>query len=126
MTSYFKEAYLRGLLYLFACDFVDDHRSDLRKCVTVDDVVAYLDRRDVPQAFAAYGEGHGLKRRNLMLRTSHDLFVNYIYGYIIDQLLGEAASAEYINRTDLAVQQALNVIRERRTFPAQEKSVPKQ
>lgn len=126
MTSYFKEAYLRGLLYLFACDFVDDHRFDLRKCVTVDDVVAYLDRRDVPQAFAAYGEGHGLKRRNLMLRTSHDLFVNYIYGYIIDQLLGEAASAEYINRTDLAVQQALNVIRERRTFPAQEKSVPKQ
>lgn len=126
MTSYFKEAYLRGLLYLFACDFVDDHRPDLRNCATVDDVVAYLDRRDVPQAFAAYGERHGLKRRNLMLRTSYDLFVNYIYGYIVDQLLGEAASAEYINRTDPAVQQALDVIRERRTFPAQEKPAPKQ
>ena len=126
MTSYFKEAYLRGLLYLFACDFVDDHRTDLRNCATVDDVVAYLDRRDVPQAFAAYGERHGLKRRNLMLRTSYDLFVNYIYGYIVDQLLGEAASAEYINRTDPAVQQALDVIRERRTFPAQEKPAPKQ
>ncbi len=118
MTSYFKEAYLRGLLYLYACEFVDAHRPALRKLVSVDDVVAYLDKHDIPQGFAAFGERNGLKRRNLMLKTSHSLFENYIYGYIIDQLLGEAASAEYVNRTDKTVQEALHVVRERRTFPA--------
>ncbi len=120
MTSYFKEAYLRGLLYLFACDFVDNHRPELRKLESVDAVIAYLDKRNIPQTFAEYGERNGLKRRNRMLRTSNDLFVNYIYGYIINQVLGETASTEYANRMDNTVHEALTIIRERRTFPVPE------
>ena len=32
MTSYFKEAYLGGLLFQYAYDFVDKYRTELSQC----------------------------------------------------------------------------------------------
>ncbi len=117
MTSYFKEAYLTGTLIRFAYTYVDDHRSVLSQLNTLDKVIDYLDHQNLIAQFAAYGDRHGLKRRNLMLHTSRDLFKSYIYGYIIDQLLDTEASAEYVNRSDRTVEKALSVIRAGATFP---------
>ncbi len=117
MTSYFKEAYLTGTLIRFAYTYVDDHRSVLSQLNTLDKVIDYLDHQNLIAQFAVYGDRHGLKRRNLMLHTSRDLFKSYIYGYIIDQLLDTEASAEYVNRSDRTVEKALSVIRAGATFP---------
>lgn len=42
MTSYFKEAYLGGLLFQYAYDFVDLHRNDLTQCNDMASVAAYV------------------------------------------------------------------------------------
>ena len=116
MTSYFRDAYLTGNLIRFAYAYVDDHRARLARFDSLDELLDYLDRQDIVEKFAVFAERNGLKRRNRMLRTSHDLFTSYLYGYIVDQLLDTEASAEYVNRSDNAVKRALDVIQEGATF----------
>lgn len=125
MTSYFRDAYLTGNLIRFAYAYVDDHRARLARFDSLDELLGYLDRQDIVEKFAVFAERNGLKRRNRMLRTSHDLFTSYLYGYIVDQLLDTEASAEYVNRSDNAVKRALDVIQEGATFPSVEPAAKK-
>ncbi|MBO7167231.1 MAG: S41 family peptidase, partial [Bacteroidaceae bacterium] len=74
LTSYYKEAVMTGLLRQFAFNFTDEHRKHLDKCHTMEEVVKYLDRANVLDKFARFGEKHKLRRRNLMLNRSRKLF----------------------------------------------------
>lgn len=121
-TSYFKEAYLRGLIFQYAYVFVDEHRAELKKTQTLDEILKYLDRQNVVNKFAGFAAKNGLKRRNRMIRTSYALLKEYLYDNIIDNVLGTSVAIEYANRTDPAVQSALNLFREHKAFPTRPKS----
>lgn len=121
-TSYFKEAYLRGLIFQYAYVFVDEHRAELKKAQTLDEILKYLDRQNVVNKFAGFAAKNGLKRRNRMIRTSYALLKEYLYDNIIDNVLGTSVAIEYANRTDPAVQSALNLFREHKAFPTRPKS----
>ena len=121
-TSYFKEAYLRGLIFQYAYVFVDEHRAELKKTQTLDEILKYLDRQNVVNKFAGFADKNGLKRRNRMIRTSYALLKEYLYDNIIDNVLGTSVAIEYANRTDPAVQSALNLFREHKAFPTRPKS----
>lgn len=45
ITSYFKEAYLGGLLFQYAYDYVDNHRTDLAKYNNINTLSAYINKR---------------------------------------------------------------------------------
>lgn len=117
MTSYFKEAYLRGLMYQFAYVYTDNHRRKLEKMESLDLLVAYLKKSDVVEQFVEYADQNGLKRRNLMVRKSYSLFENYLTGYIVDDVLGTEAAVEYTNRTDPAMRRALEILQANAAFP---------
>lgn len=121
-TSYFKEAYLRGLIFQYAYVFVDEHRAELKKTQTLDEILKYLDRQNVVNKFAGFAAKNGLKRRNRMIRTSYALLKEYLYDNIIDNVLGTSVAIEYANRTDPAVQSALTLFREHKAFPTRPKS----
>lgn len=117
-TSYFKEAYLRGLIFQFAYVFVDEHRDEMSKEQTLDGLLKYLDRQNVVNQFAVFAAKNGLKRRNRMIRTSHTLLEGYLYDNIIDNVQGIEKAIEYANQTDPAVKSALELFSKHEAFPS--------
>ena len=117
LTSYYKEAIMTGLLRQFAFNFTDDHRKELNKCHTMEDVVKYLDRANVLDKFARFGEKHKLRRRNLMLNRSRKLFERNLYANIIYNAKSTKEYIQFLNQDDPVVLKALDVIGKSEAFP---------
>lgn len=117
VTSYFKEATMNGLLAKYAYIYTDNNRSAMSKFKTWEETAAWLKKHDVVDAFASYADKHGLPRRNLLIRKSYRLLQTYLYGYIIDDLLGRDALTRYLNSDDNCVQTALKLMDEGKAFP---------
>lgn len=117
MTSYFKEAYLGGLLFQYAYDFVDKYRADLSQCNNMKEVTTVVKKKNLIEGFASYAEKAGLKRRNLMIQRSHKLLTTYITSAIIGDLLDDSEATEYTNQTDKAVMQAIALLAANKSVP---------
>lgn len=116
-TSYFKEAYLSGLLYQYAYEYVDQYRTALNKAHTADDVTAFISKHSLIEGFANFAAKAGLKRRNLQIQQSRKLLTRYITTSIISDLLDESESAAYANKFDDAVNRAIEVFAQGKAFP---------
>lgn len=110
MTSYFKEAYMRGLLNSFAYYYTDHHRARLDRMNKEQDVASYLRSHRIVDAFATFAERNGLKRRNNLIQQSYHLFETHLTSYIIADVLGVEDAARYVCHTDPAVLKALKVL----------------
>lgn len=117
LTSYYKEAVMTGLLRQFAFNFTDDHRKELNKCQNMEDVVKYLDRANVLDKFARFGEKHKLRRRNLMLNRSRKLFTRSLYANIIYNAKSTKEYIQFLNQDDPVVLKALDIINKSEAFP---------
>lgn len=116
-TSYFKEAYLSGLLYQYAYEYVDQYRTALNKAHTADDVTAFINKHSLIEGFANFATKAGLKRRNLQIQQSRNLLTRYITTSIISDLLDESESAAYVNKFDDAVIRAIDIFTQGKAFP---------
>ena len=117
-TSYFKEAYIKGLIFQFAYILCDNHRAQLERLA--DDpqrVAAYLDRIGMLQQFQTYAQQNGLKPRPLLLQRSSKLFKDIIVSNVLNDLVGDEASVEYVNRSDATVKAGLEVFATGSAFP---------
>ena len=117
MTSYFKEAAMKGLLNKYAYIYTNNTRPALSKLETWQEVAAWLKKHDVVEQFAKYAADNGLPRRNLLIRKSHHLLLTYLSGYIIDDLMGRDALNRYLNSDDKCVSTALQLINDGKAFP---------
>lgn len=116
-TPYFKEAYLGGLLYQFAYDYVDRYREQFNTCKDNAEVTQFLSSKDLVGDFVNFAAKAGLKRRNLMIRTSHALLKNYITTAIISDVLDDVDATAYANQTDHVVLRAVKLLQEGKAFP---------
>lgn len=116
-TSYFMEAYMRGLLYQYAYVFTDEHRASLARSSGADNVVATLQRYDLVEDFATFAANNGLKRRNLLIRQSAEQIRSYVTSQILLILYGTQEAARYENQNDECVARALELVSEGRTQP---------
>lgn len=112
MTSYFKEAYMKGLIYQFAYAYTDKNRNTLNKFKTVKELVSYLKKQDIVNKFVVFAEKNGLKRRNLLIKKSSNLLNDYLLSNIVDDILGIEASIIFVNDTDPAIEQALQHLKQ--------------
>lgn len=108
-TTYFKEAYLTGLLYQYAYVFVDTHRKDLETYSEQSSLVPYLNTQNVIDRFATFAANNGLQRRNLMIERSSKILRDYLYSNIISNVLDINQSAQYLNAHDEAMLKALQL-----------------
>ncbi len=118
ITNYFKEAYLSGLLYQYAYDFVDQYRKPLSNCNDLASVLTFVKQHDLVHGFANYAAKAGLKRRNLMIARSEGLIRKHITAAIVSDLLDNDEAVEYVNYFDPAVTTAINLLRAGKAFPA--------
>lgn len=118
LTSYVKEASMKGLLVKYAYVYTNENRKALSELKTWEEVAAWLKKHDVVDKFADYANKNGLPRRNLLIKKSHRLLQTYLCGYIIDDLLGRDALTRYLNSDDKCVITALKLMNEGKAFPA--------
>ena len=117
MTSYYKQAAMSGLILQYAFTYTDNNRPKLNTYKDMMSLSKYLVSQNTVEQFAAYADHNGLKRRNLMIRTSHKLLERFINSRIIYNMLDDEAWTEYINADDPAIAKALSVFRENAAFP---------
>lgn len=121
ITSYFKEAYLSGMLSQFAYDLTDRYRQRLEPFTDPIKMAAYLQRQGVVEDFARFAERGGLKRRNLMIRTSRELIESHILTGVVSNMLGTEPAIIYANTSDPTMVRALLLIKAGEAFPTAEK-----
>ena len=117
MTSYYRMAATRGLIIRYTLDYTDKNRNKLKEYETPQKMEAYLKTQNLLEKFAEYAEKKGLKRRNILMYKSKQLFEESLYGNIIYNMLGIEAYITYSNLTDKTVQKALEVLEKGESFP---------
>ena len=125
MTSYYKEAAMRGLILQFAFEYTDANRQKLNGYKDLTSLMSHLKGQNLVEQFATYGEKHGLKRRNLMIQKSHSLLEKYLVSRVVYNMLDEEAWLKYLNADDPAVEKALDVFRRDASFPHVDESKDK-
>lgn len=117
MTSYYRMAATRGLIIRYTLDYTDKNRNKLKEYDTPQKMEAYLKTQNLLEKFAEYAEKKGLKRRNILMYKSKQLFEESLYGNIIYNMLGIEAYITYSNLADKTVQKALEVLEKGESFP---------
>ena len=117
LTSYYRMAATRGLIIRYTLDYTDKNRNKLKEYDTPQKMEAYLKTQNLLEKFAEYAEKKGLKRRNILMYKSKQLFEESLYGNIIYNMLGIEAYITYSNLTDKTVQKALEVLEKGESFP---------
>ena len=117
ITSYFKEASMSGLILQFAFVYTDDNRLKLNNFSEMMELSDYLVKQNTVDKFATYADKHGLQRRNLMIKKSHNLLERYINSRIIYNIMDEQDWIEYLNLDDNVIKAALNVFKNNAAFP---------
>lgn len=126
MTSYYKKAVMTGLMMKFAYQYTDENRQKLSAYGDMKSLSQYLVGQNIVERFASFAEKNGLKRRNLMIRRSHILLERFIMARVIYNILDEEALTEYLNQSDPAIENAIEIFSEGKAFPekpASEKKV---
>lgn len=119
-TSYFREGYLAGLFYTFAYDFVDEHRGELAKCQSVAEITEYMKKKKLVEQYASFAARNGLKRRNLMIKHSHDVLFRYIGSAVVNDVMDDGEAVQFSNQEDPALLKAIELFGEGKAFPTME------
>ena len=117
ITSYFRDLYNTDIPYKFVFNVVDKHRELFESCPDVETLVALLRKMKLVDKLVLEADKKGVKRRNLMIRTSYHLIERYLFINIIDYIFGVSEATKYENRTDAAMLKALEIIDEGKARP---------
>ena len=117
ITSYFSMAVNRGLTIQFAFHYTDKNRQKLQKYDNADDLLKYLKTQNILEKFAQFAESKGLKRRNILMYKSKELFNRNLYGNIIYNMLNMEEYLKFLNQSDKTVLKALEVLEKGESFP---------
>jgi carboxyl-terminal processing protease len=117
ITSYFRDLYRTDLPYKFVFKVVDENRELFASCPDVPTLEKLLRRMKLVDKLVDYAHKNGVKRRNLMIRTSRTLIERYLFINIIDQIFGVGEATKYENQTDAAMLKAIDIIREGKATP---------
>ena len=117
ITSYFTMAANRGLTIQFSFQYTDKNRQTLQKYKTGEELLKYLKTQNILEKFAQFAESKGLKRRNILMYKSKELFNRNLYGNIIYNMLNMEEYLKFLNQSDPTVQKALEVLEAGESFP---------
>ena len=117
VTSYFSMAVNRGLTRQFCFQYTDQNRKKLQSFDTSEKLLQYLKRQNILEKFARFAESKGLKRRNILMYKSKELFDRALYGNIIYNVMDMENYVKYLNESDPTVLKALEMLEAGKSFP---------
>jgi carboxyl-terminal processing protease len=126
ITSYFTMAVNRGLTIQFSFQYTDKNRQKLAKYKTAEELLKYLKKQNILEKFAQFAESKGLKRRNILMYKSKELFNRNLYGNIIYNMLNMEEYLKFLNQSDATVLKALEVLEAGESFPQAPEQKPEE
>lgn len=112
VTNYYISVANAGLLNKFAYEYCDLNRDDLTACDNVDELLSKLPPADVLlQAFVQYAADNGVHKRWYYINISSQLIIDQLRALIASDILGMSAYYEIVNRTDITMLRALELLR---------------
>ncbi|MDC0584477.1 S41 family peptidase [Bacteroidales bacterium] len=112
MTSFYMTVRNKGLIYKFAFNYTDDHRSDLKDLVAVDEIIDYLDHNFDIKDFIRYAKSQKVIPSKEDLTKSESLLKTQIYAYIARNVIDNDGFYPIIQSIDQTLQVALDKIEE--------------
>lgn len=108
VTTYYLNVANAGLLNRFAFEYADRHRSELRDAKDVNELVGRLPDEDfLLQEFVNFATDNNIPARWYYINISRNLIVNQLRALIARDILNQSAYFEYINRSDIALKNAI-------------------
>lgn len=117
ITSWYRDVYLTGVLSEFAYEITDRYRAKLAGKQTAAEVERFLAKENIVEQLAVFAAKAGIKRRNNMIRESHDLIFKTLCANVIDEIVSTRAASEWLSRSDQAIIEALQILKRGEAFP---------
>lgn len=117
VSSYLIEVSNKGLILQYCFQYTDHNRSKLSQFKNEEDLLKYIRRQNIIENFVRFASSKGVKRRNILIYKSRKLLERSIYGNLIYNILGREEYIRYINKNDITVNKALEILEKGEAFP---------
>ncbi len=111
-SQYFNQIYQQGLIYAFAFQYSDQHRTKLNGLQTATEIEEWLDQQSVIESFVEYAASKGIARDNEGLRISGFIIETQLKAYVARNILGEAGFYPIIKQVDKTLLRAIEISRQ--------------
>ncbi len=112
-TSYYLNVVNAGLLQKYAFSVADKYRGMLNGVKDLTRLLKVLPRDNtLLENFVNYAADNGVPARWYYIRKSSDLLLSQIKAFIARDVLGYSAFVEMLNKDDVAVEKAVNLLNE--------------
>ncbi len=99
-SKYYAQIIRKGLIYRFAFNYADKHRSTLVSKGSYDDLANYLHRENILNQFVAYAKEQGVQANSKDLHMSGDAIENTVTAYITRNIFDDKGFYPILNRRD--------------------------
>lgn len=119
-TPYISKVSRKSLMSMFAFKYCKEHRRQLEKFKTHEELVRYLSTQPVVQQFITFAKEKGIEPPTTQQAQNHKMLAEFINANIIYDIQGMLEHVKYINLTDETVQKAIEVLEKGEAFPKKE------
>ena len=113
-TTYYSEYLNRatnlGLPHRFAFFYTDQHREELEKLTSAEEIAGYLDDKELKSAFIEFAEAKGLKTDEEGLAVSEKFLLTNIKAYVARNILDNDGFYPIIKEIDHTLQAAIKAL----------------
>ncbi len=117
VSSYLNEVVNKGLIYQFAFDYADKHRTELSQYTTTEAIEEYLKSQPILNQFVNYATSKGVKKRSHFIRISKDVMTYQLHASIARHIVGDAAFYAIFMQDDPTLKKAIEVLEKGEAFP---------
>lgn len=107
VTKYLVNVRNRGLIYRFALEYTDEHRSKLESFTDLDKFVNYLKKKKIVNQFNKYAVKKGVTFNNTEFKTSKAIIETQLYAYIARNVFDNEGYYPIIEEIDQTLQVAI-------------------
>lgn len=110
VSEYFTRLVNKALIYKFALQYTEEHRTELKNFSDWKELDAYLTGRNLFAQMVDFGEKNGVKGTSEQKRKSYKLICEHINSYIVRNILGDNGFYPLLYRDDVTVEKAVEVL----------------
>lgn len=112
-STYLFKILQKGLVYQFAFDYADKHRTELSSLKTGTDFAKLLHSRSILNDFLLYAEKNGVANNEAGIKISGKIIETQLMAYIARNIIGEEGFYSIISNIDNTLLEALKDIHDK-------------
>lgn len=116
VTDYLINVRNRGLVYRFALQFTEQNRKELEKTTSLDDINAFLDKKNVFKQFISFAAKNNVPPNNYEIAVSQKVLKTQLYAYIIRNIFDNPGYYPAIEPIDNTLLKAVEILSDRNDF----------